>query len=721
MVDHRYRVLIKLSSLLIGAGAAMNAFALDALPDEALSAVTGQDGITVRFSGPTITADQIAWTLDEDATDPSNLVDPSLENSIHIGKLDNAGDGITIKPVGIDGADLVGGQLGIETSIDAFTGPGGASLALDTKWSRMRVQLDSMSVSDDSRTFGQVAIDTAGRLALIGDGGLFNSTNENARFILNVGNVVYTDPSPTNWTVTDPGQLNFRMDTTASTELRLDNLALLLDMNQGIVGIDDQGFILQSAAGSRTDFNLTFDVVANANSSFVKNPADDLPLLYFGWRGGLDDFLFRLKPEGTRLGDGSITQGVTASLGFNLLSDFQFVAGEAGGDHSYLEFTNPVSLPNSLYPDRKDVEFGSITLDAVSATQGVGGICFGGSNSIAPLSSCSAESFASLPAEIIDLPPTDSGLALIARDWGLHAYSSSVSYRDGTNSDYDVEDEGWALIYTLGDVNGNFYLYPKVGEGISADVTAAIQTIGTTEQQRWQNGTHFLIGDTDKNMAIGLLGADLLFASRQMDIDLAIYSGGLRFQSDQGTRIHLRGMFGGGDIPNMASPVHGAYIDANLEFDEFSFSLLPDLAKDKINFGGFLSFANLNNTFSNQTGGAHGHDDGSYFSISEPDIENKLNVDLRLADITGDIEIPVGLVGQGGVIDLIPASGEADKRPKLKVSANIKFGETASNLVSGGSGDPFRINSVEFGGKKLGSIVIPSGQMYGAITLKQQL
>ena len=496
-------------------------------------------------------------------------------------------------------------------------------------------------------------------------------------------------------------------------------------MHEGTVGIDTDGLIVKSAPGSRTDLNLTFDVYANASPDLADEFTKQLnskPMLYFGWRGGLDDFEFTLQPKGAWLADGTATQGLTTSLGFNLANDFQFVIGEAGGDHSYLEFTDPQSLPQTLGQNRKDVEFGSITLDMVSANQGAGAICYGGSNSAGALGvgNCSAQSFASLPAQEIDLAPSDSGLALISRNWGLHAYSSKVSYRDGTSSAFDVDDEGWALIYTLGDLNSNIYLYPQLGGGIKSDVVLAIQTIGTTDVERWENGSHFLIGDTDKNLAIGLVAADLLFAAKEMDVGLSVVDQGLSFHTTQGARWQLRGMFGGGDIPNMSTPVKAMYVDMNLEVDEFKFVVLPDIAGESLNFGGFFSFANLNNEFSNDTGGDHGHDDGTYLSFAEPNFD-KLGVDFRLADITGDVQIPASIVGGGGKLDLLPASSEPDNKVKLQISNNFKVGTLARAPGAPATpGDPFMINRVEFGGQKLGSMAIPAAQIYTSITLEQQ-
>ncbi|EKF74101.1 hypothetical protein A11A3_10596 [Alcanivorax hongdengensis A-11-3] len=693
---------------------------MQGLSEKEMGSVTGRDGITVSLQSETgISADQIKWTM--------NPGDSALENSLRIGKANNASDSFKLIPIDPNGAAATH-ALDIALAIDAYTNSDGrAGLGLDATWNRMRMQMDSVSVSDDTRSFGSLAIDSAGRFALFGDGGLFNSSTDKARLILNIGNVDASGATPTDWTVANPGQIFYKMTDTGA---QLDNFAFLLDMHEGTVGIDSDGLIVQSAPGTRTDFNLTFDVLANAATPFEVN-SSSLPLLYFGWRGGLDDFLFNLKSQGITLSDGTLSQGITTSIGFNLASDFQFVAGEAGGDHSYLEFTKPQSLYKAADPDKKkDVEFGSIALGAIPAGYAVGNICYGGTNGVGQLTCGSGSQTPVMGAQqSLGFTSTDSGLALVARDWGLHAYSSGVSYRDGTNSAWDVDNENWALIYTLGDLNSNMYLYPQSGAGIKMDVITAIQTLGTTPEDRWKNGTNFMIGDTDKNLAIGIMGADLLFAAKGMDIGLGLYAGGLKFSSDQGVRLQARGMFGGGDIPYMESPVNGSYIDVNLEMDDFAFSILPALSRDAVLFGGFLSFANLNNSFSNETYGAggnhNGHDDGTYISLAEPHFD-KLDADLRLADITGDVEIPYRDTlanadeAKGGVINLIPASDDAtNHKPRLRIENRMLVG-TAATKPGGGAGDPLEIGRVEFGGKDLGSMIIPSAHIYSSITLEQQ-
>ena len=748
------RVLLLLASFVWPA----TSYSLETLSDQEMGKVNGRDGVTVTLQVPqnqTITANQIRWELDTGENDAGLN---SLANQIIIGGTEIDNSQFTIQAIGANGT-AASEALEFALNVDAYTNaqnrPG---LGLDATWNRMRVQMDDLTVTNTDRSFGSVALDSAGRFAIFGDGGLFNNGTDQARMVLNLGEMDVTGGtgsrvSPTNWTLNDPGDVFFRM-TDGGTEAILHNFGLLLDMRQGTVGIDPDGFVLKSAG--RTDFNLTFDLYVNAigqDFQFVPYAGANtsIPMLLFGWRGGLENVDLRLRPEGTWLDSGAHTQGLTTSLKFDLASDFQFVIGEAGDDRSYLEFANPVSLTaaDGSALNRNDVEFGHLTLDTVSAAHDtVPNICYGGSNPYGGAgSACSTSTGGILPVQSIGLPASDTGLALVARDWGLHAYASEVQYRDGVNSVNDIND-GWALIYTLGDISSNVYLYPQSGNGTDAetdagftmDIATAIQTVGGADavtgrplRQRWEDGTNLMIGDTDftyptghpaagyaQGMAIGLMGSDLLFVADDVGVALTQNEGlGL---SSNAVRLQLRGLFGGGDIPRMTHPVYGSYIDANLEFDKFQFNLIPASNDGSyINFGGFLSLTNLNNSFAANTAGGES-DDGSYISLAEPNF-NKLDVDVRFADITGDIQIPLSVTGGGGKVDLVSASGTQGQSsfegPKLKIETNMNIG-LAATKPGGGAGDPLEVGRIEFGGKDLGSMIVPGAKVYTSMTLEQQ-
>lgn len=683
--------------------------ALEILSEGELSDVSGRDGLSFNLQSQAgITIEQLHWQIDENT---------AFENDLYV-------NDIAFVPIGMNGAATTD-PLDVNLSVDAFTHPvsGNPGLGLDLSWQRMRYQMESLSMSDSpTASFGQLALDGPGRLQLAADGGIFNVNGSEALLLLDIGNVDTSSPNASDWTAQNPAQLYYRQGAAGSPELTLDNLGFHFSMPRGTVGIDTDGLLVESAPGSRVDFNLTFDLLydAQGSSPFAYSAAHDLASLFYGWRGGWQDMLFRLDTRGSWPGGANNfvpTQGVTASLGLNFASDFSVVIGEAAGNRAYVEFSNPVSLPGtglgtSTIADR-DFQLGSVTLDPIHAGQGPGGICFGNNtNTIGAGSACGSVAAVnpdSIPLQFLNVAPQDNALALLARDWRLRAYPQTVIYRDEVLN--ETINEGWALIYTLGDLDGNIYLYPQSGGGLTLDSVIAIQTYGMTDQERWQNGTHFMIGDTDKNLAIGLMGADLLFATD--DANVTLENTGLRLDTNK-ARFQLRGMFGGGDIPNLNTAQKIAYADLNLESDRLVFNLSPAPAGESyLGYSGFVSLANLNESgFSNDQGGDHNHDDGSYFSLAEPGFD-RLDVDFRLADISGDIELI------NGKVDLRNSIETGNGAPELRISHTIKLGQAAT-LPGGGTGDIFQVGRVEFGGQDLGSMVIPSGQINAALTLKQQ-
>ena len=93
----------------------------------------------------------------------------------------------------------------------------------------------------------------------------------------------------------------FRM-TDEGTEAILHNFAFLFDM-PGTVGIDEDG---RDAALLQISTS-TFDLYANANGQDFKFvPFDNtlftsIPMLLFGWRGGLENLDLRLRLKGLGL------------------------------------------------------------------------------------------------------------------------------------------------------------------------------------------------------------------------------------------------------------------------------------------------------------------------------------------------------------------------------------------------------------------------------------
>jgi len=396
-------------------------------------------------------------------------------------------------------------------------------------------------------------------------------------------------------------------------------------------------------------------------------------------------------------------------------------------------------------------------MDVINAGQDAGGLCWGGSahGPDTPGGACSTNSqrqlirFAAGDIQHFDQlsPRSDAkALALLVRDGNLLTYSNKIRLiEDGAIT----REFNWGLIYTLANLDANIYFYPggnpsdigngSLNQGIIADILVMSQSMGasdpTAQGFNWDQGSHFMIADTEANKGIGFIGASFLVAANDTRIWLRpdwsgsnFYDAGIDLLSPQ-ARINFRATFGGGSIPDGSDLVRGAYIDANLE-GLINLRLSPSrpgatIAEDGgVDFMGFSMAARLTDTnianFSENTSGSN-EDFGSFISLSEP---GRPDVDLKLGNINGDIALV------NGVIDLRGTNEEGDGFPKLALSGDLQFGLTAnprminavegSSLPGGNSAQPFRIDRIAFSGNTLGSIVIPSGQWHASMILRPQ-
>lgn len=705
--------------------------AMEALPDSMLAEVAGRDGITISLGtapGGAVTADRVVYAADN--VDPVHDVMGNL-TACNSGTNENCAtaiyDNLSFRRIGPNGTASTATHLG-SMKLDADSD----SLAVELDWERSRLRIDGIShgatylghQTPGNPSFGNFTLDGSGHFHLRGGKGLLSRHDATAALELNLGNVGWTG-GPGNYQRLSAGdaQIYWRQGNAAGTpELSLDNVGLLYSMPEGTVGLDADGLYI---AANEAIFDLTFDLKYDANgASPLAMDVNDRPILFFGWRGTWAEHVMTLGGGGSWRADGTQTEGIRASLMLDWAPDYKVIFGEAGGagvaSDLYIEFGEPVHMgPAGSY----FFEVPLIALDVLNAGQGPGGLCYGLNTTTSGVNGANGCSgtlphTALLQAQVLDIEPEDGAFAIIGRDWGIHAYAQSV--RLVGTAPADNVDENWALIYTFGDNDGNIYLYPQASTpgvagsngGMMADVLIVTQTFGTTDSERWHRGTHFMLGDTDKNLAIGLIGMDGVFAADDMNI--SALSEGLQLDTDK-LRLSLRGMLAGGDIPDMTRMQKIAYIDFNLESDNALFRLEPaPIGQSYMGYYGFFSLADLDEpNFSNDTGGAHGHDDGTYFSLSEPGFD-RLNVDFRLARITGDIEF------RNGRLDIQSSTETANGRPAMVLAHDLHIGRAATVPGSGVPGDILEIGAVEFGGQSLGRIVIPEAVISASLTLKQQ-
>lgn len=299
----------------------------------------------------------------------------------------------------------------------------------------------------------------------------------------------------------------------------------------------------------------------------------------------------------------------------------------------------------------------------------------------------------------------------------------------------------------------------------------------------WDHGSHLMIADTDVNkngvtgenrdaMGIGLVSSSFMVLANDMRIWVKPttanpYDGGIDLTSLQ-TRFALNTTFGGGILPcvsgvagcDSANPygtgprvVRAALIKLNFEgmmnsrlspaapvgdtYNPCSASVTGYNCKNYLGYSWAMRFMDTNDSmtgiaaFSENTSGYAGWggtaaqlgDYGSYLSLSEP---NQPDVDVRFANMTGDLSL------ENGVIDIVGHTEDGDNTPKLRIIHTMKLGAAAAarvddamqgrdtSLVGGAGGQEFRIDRVTLGGANLGRIVVPSAEIYSSLTLRPQ-
>ena len=338
------------------------------------------------------------------------------------------------------------------------------------------------------------------------------------------------------------------------------------------------------------------------------------------------------------------------------------------------------------------------------------------------------------------LPPKDNAFAVVIRDGGLHAYNTIVNIveDDGTGELALADSFNWSLVYTMGKIDSNIYLYPAGGNpdesedvGFRSDLTLAIQSPGYWEsaqqnfanvaspgdpdadpRARWATNSNFMIADTDIDgdgtvFGIGLANADILWQVRDFAVRLVnqatasafldgesgvelmpgVWLEATRDPGQLAAQYQFRGLFGGGNFDDLEDPVRVALVDINLETDRFVFVLgAPEAGENSLPFEALFGF-----------------NGNAYISVAEPSVPTA-------AYTIGNVE--GALMWKDGEIKLESSNNTGD-RPQLSISNNILLGETAL------TGRPL-IGEVSLGNDTFGRLAIPSGQVYSSITLRPQ-
>lgn len=717
--------------------ASVPVLALETLDEQALSTVTAQDGLTLELKNPVgISTSESKWITDNGAA-AMGACSGGVVNQ----------HACTIFSPGVYGIN--GNPLQINATLDAFGGNGAGTapgLALMLDWQPLllksdRFTLNTPTANYSTSTLGNIGMYSQGHLHLINEGGLFNSSGNTAQFDFSTqGDVIY------------------RQGTVGSPELSFGNFALSTRFTNGEaggqlaaagkVGITSQGLEISAPY---TDTNLQFDLMFKGApaSAFDKNGRQGI--LHFGWLGGLVNPLMRVSAGGAAYGtynsiannpngityafqDVTGSGGNARSEGLNIFaswdfdSDFAWIIGQAGGNQTQARFTKwrrmagvPASTPMLSMP---------VTLDVIQNNTGPAGLCFGGgfTSGVPIQASCTSAGGTWIAGGV---PAGKAAIATMIRDGHLHAYNQQINVIDPTSA-ITSSTYNWGLVFTMGKLDGDIFLYPEgraqgtavatTTNGMKADITMAIQSPGywgkanssvkatrDLASANWSTNTHFMLadtavgGDTAKQYGVGLINADLLWSVRDMyfrvingDTGYPDIPGGIWMQTDTKAVYQFRGLFGGGNLLDLSNPTGIALMDIKLATTRFIFALHPKapIAGDApIGFTGLLD---LDTTAGNM----------SYLSLAEMGSPTSA---FKMTNITGRIG------WKNGTVNLISGQNSADGLPSLAISNDLLFGSSA-NFGSGG-GAPV-VATVGFGSENFGRIALPGGTWHSDVSIK---
>jgi hypothetical protein len=705
MYMHITRVTALTLAMALASACGTPAFALDAIGDQELSEINGMDGQTIQITDPAagIAASSVSWITAGRGTASQMALELS---TVNLRRID------TTRPL-----------LNVDVDVGALAGV--PQMRVHADMARSRLDIGSIGLTNVSGSFGRYVIDAPATFTISNSRGLLDSTSAawSGKTTINVGGVNPALWAPAVIGAADPGRFYWQQ---GSSQLSMGDYTFYFDMQNGRIGADSNGILVQSNAGSNVRFALSIDFRFDANnSSPFAIDASDRSLLYWGWRGNWTNFLFRVS-GGNRIDGG---KGLKGSVAFDYVNDFVWMVGEGGSSPvAIIEFGNWSKIPGNTYAFNIPL----VRLDQLDVGQGTAGLCWGlGSITTTANGACSGTGAgpvgSAFPVQPIQARQAADGraLGLSVRDMTLAAYSTTVDIIDRTvTANKAAQRFNWALIYTFADLDADIIITPaSTSDRLRLDLALTTQTLTTTTADRWTYGTNFMIGDTDPavNQAIGLGGADVLMAVRNGTLGLT--TGGIRFDTSQ-MRYEIRGMLAGGGLSTMTSVQQQiGYVDLNLESDRFVLNLFPSStgANAALGFNGYLNIANTN--FANfsrpiPATGNHTDDDGSFFSIAEPDL-SKLGVDFRFADIRGSLEF------LNGKVDL---QGDSDSTLRLLIATDIKVGLSATVPCAFGvasctavQGSPLQVGRLEFGGKNLGTLIMPTGIVRTQITLKPQV
>lgn len=716
--------------LLLALAPAMPAAAMEAMDEDALSAVQARDGITLDIRKDTpVTASSLTWLTDNNNSYAANCT----------GGIANRQACTQLTPTI---AGIAGAPLRATLTLDFGTTANLPYMRTAVDWQPQLLSVSRLTplnptVDYSARSLGQFGLYSQGHLYLSNQGGLFNGG----------GNLATLDFAMS-------GDLVYRQGGPGQPELSFGNLQFSNYFSNGAsgghasgpgrIGLNAEGLVL-SAPYTRTD--LTFDLMFKGTPTNFDTSGRS-PMIRLGWSGGLVNPLLRVSPGG--IGYGTYTAGAQTfydisgsngggarSEGLNVLaswdfdSDFAWIIGQAGGNGTSARLTNWRRM--ATVPSTTPMLSMPLTLDVLQNGAGPAGLCFGGGfSSGSPVAtSCTAAGGSWIAGGV---PTAKAAFATLIRDGRLHAYSQQIEVRDPTSatptSVYD-----WSLLYTFGKLDADILLYPEgrnpgttpsaSATGLKADITLTAQSPGywgkansasaadrASAGAGWATNTHFMVANTrvggvaGQQYGVGIVNADLLWSVRDFyfrlvnsDSGYPLLPGGLWLQTDTSAVYQFRGLLGGGNLQDLSAPTKVALLDLRLATNRFIFALSPvaPVAGDApIGFAGLLDL-----------------DGSSYLSLGEVASPSST---FRLYDLAGRIG------WANGTVNLVSGQNSADGLPRLAISNDLLFGASANFLDPGAAtpvgGGAAVLGKVGFGSENFGRFVLPAGAWHSDVSLK---
>lgn len=684
------------------------AWSIASLSDEDMGDISGQDGLTLQFgSAAPITATQVGWqdnslSLADKQLQLQNISLTGLDSTF---KLDAAGGGV--------GAYAAVPSLAMNIVLKPFlfqvgrmcVDTAGSSAACAGSFGEMALRTTSDTTFDFYNTRGVLDATTG---AAAGTGKLtFDLSNAE----------LYTAHS-----------LNSQRDLILLKNLYVKGSmtgSFSIDGNNGLRMLGDLS--LPRVSSSINGLNMELAVNPNVATGFTTAGAANL--LRLGASGTIQGFDFHMAAGGssTIITGADVTDsGIRISVAGGLkTSDFEFEIGEGDATGYSVRFKNFVSLidGNAVSPSNGGLNLGSLYLNVVPANVAMMDVRPG---------------FGSL------LQTTDT-LGLAIRDFELVTYPKSVElYKYSDGSTISMNPSG-TLMLPLYDLDANLMLmpggHPAVAagskRGIGFNLKAAVTGTnagGVGSAFTGDKITGLLLADTSSGVGqyIGLRNLNGYITWQQgqfFPLDPATDGvSGLRLTSASNAQINLDGQFALDYLPDgsvakrIKTTGHLFGLSVQLQSAGTTLSVIPSPAGQSYLgiTGSFNLQAGSNSGVGACSGGATGT--GTCVAITEPvdgsqvqfsTISGKINLTDSRIDVGKDAAATSGL-GGNFARGYVRFENTIQFDPGLGYTDVVRVGDV--NFLGGGSA----ASPTPTASYRLGEIVIPGGELYTRIDLRQR-